>query len=226
MSKGILVVVFPPHLTHRLQPLDMSVFRSLAHVYSQNLDDLVILMRGISSITKRIFWRLFLPAWNRAVTKKNILSGYAKTGLAPLNLTVVLDSLAIQPKALNTTSIESEDDGKLPPITMRQLRRLKPMLFSSSVQTEDIHSLLLSCEQLLTQNSLLTHDNELLRQTVDLEHQKNKRGKSSGLIKGDESKFGQFFLSQRIQRCRDEEYANSVEEQRLKQQNQELKLQQ
>ena len=37
----ILVVVLPLHLTHRLQPLDVSVFSSLVTKYSQELDKLM-----------------------------------------------------------------------------------------------------------------------------------------------------------------------------------------
>jgi hypothetical protein len=37
-SNRILVAVFPPHSTHRLQPLDVSLFRPLASYYSQSLD--------------------------------------------------------------------------------------------------------------------------------------------------------------------------------------------
>jgi hypothetical protein len=34
LASNILVCVYPPHTTHRLQPLDVSVFRPLAHYYS------------------------------------------------------------------------------------------------------------------------------------------------------------------------------------------------
>ncbi len=35
----VLVALYPPHSTHRLQPLDVSLFNPLANYYSQNLND-------------------------------------------------------------------------------------------------------------------------------------------------------------------------------------------
>ena len=35
----VLVAVYPPHSTHRLQPLDVSLFNPLANFYSQNVSD-------------------------------------------------------------------------------------------------------------------------------------------------------------------------------------------
>jgi hypothetical protein len=37
----ILVVIYPPHSTHRLQPLDVGCFALLATYYSQNLEALL-----------------------------------------------------------------------------------------------------------------------------------------------------------------------------------------
>jgi hypothetical protein len=38
----VLLAVYPPHSTHRLQPLDVGVFAPLASYYSQALDDRVV----------------------------------------------------------------------------------------------------------------------------------------------------------------------------------------
>ena len=35
----VLVTLYPSHSTHRLQPLDVSLFNPLANYYSQNLND-------------------------------------------------------------------------------------------------------------------------------------------------------------------------------------------
>ena len=37
----ILLAVLPPHSTHRLQPLDVSVFSPLATYYTEEVDDLL-----------------------------------------------------------------------------------------------------------------------------------------------------------------------------------------
>ncbi|KAF2842948.1 hypothetical protein M501DRAFT_42097 [Patellaria atrata CBS 101060] len=39
ISNKIILANYPPHSTHRLQPLDVSLFSPFATYYSQNLDD-------------------------------------------------------------------------------------------------------------------------------------------------------------------------------------------
>jgi hypothetical protein len=48
---------------------------------------------GLVSITKRIFWPIFKASWKAAFTEKNIESIYAKTGIFPFYLPVVLDKI-------------------------------------------------------------------------------------------------------------------------------------
>jgi hypothetical protein len=98
ISFDIYIAVFPPHSTHRLQPLDVSVFSPLASAYSRNLDNYIYDAGGYSSMSKRLFWTLFWPSWDKAVSKSNIESGFRKTGIFPFNPEVVLSQLAIKSK--------------------------------------------------------------------------------------------------------------------------------
>ena len=58
----ILLMILPPHSTHRLQPLDVSLLKPLAIYYTNELHDLMFKSIGYTSMTKRSFWRLFWPA--------------------------------------------------------------------------------------------------------------------------------------------------------------------
>lgn len=91
----ILLMAYPPHSTHRLQPLDVSLFNPLANYYSQNLDEWLRKHHGVCGINKKHFWSLFKPAFDLAFTKKNIDSGWRKTGLFPLNEEVILSQVRI-----------------------------------------------------------------------------------------------------------------------------------
>jgi hypothetical protein len=63
---------------------------------------------GIVGISKRYFYELFWPAWQRALTKKNVQSGWKKTGLFPFNPDEVLDQLVIsKPRPPSNTSSTS-----------------------------------------------------------------------------------------------------------------------
>ena len=92
-ANKILLMAYPPHSTHRLQPLDVSLFNPLANFYSQNLDTWLRTSHGICSMSKRHFWSLFKPAFDAAFTSKNIESGWRKTGLFPFNPEVILSQV-------------------------------------------------------------------------------------------------------------------------------------
>ena len=93
----ILVAVYPPHSTHRLQPLDVGCFAPLATYYSQLLDRQTRLSEGQTRMTKRDFFRCFYPAWQEAFTAKTVSSSWCKTGLIPFNPGLVLNKL--QPRS-------------------------------------------------------------------------------------------------------------------------------
>ena len=49
------LLISPPHSTHRLQPLDVSLFGPLANFYTQNLNSPLYNSLGIGTMTKCIF---------------------------------------------------------------------------------------------------------------------------------------------------------------------------
>jgi hypothetical protein len=76
-----LVAVFLPHSTHRLQPLDVSLFIPLATYYSQSIDIDTNLSLGLSHLSKHEFFENFYPAFDKGSTKAIIGSGSRKTGI-------------------------------------------------------------------------------------------------------------------------------------------------
>jgi hypothetical protein len=77
----IIILILPPHFTHRLQPLDVPLFVLLAIFYTNSLNTLMFNSLDMVSISKRVFWNVFLPAWKQAFLEKNIASGFEKTGI-------------------------------------------------------------------------------------------------------------------------------------------------
>jgi hypothetical protein len=51
----ILLAILPPHLTHRLQPLDVGLFSPLSTYYSQQIDNILIESQGLVRLIKRDF---------------------------------------------------------------------------------------------------------------------------------------------------------------------------
>jgi len=65
-------MILPPHITHRLQPLDVGMFQALSIAYSKELDDLIDKGIGRVHISKRFFYKFFKRAWDVSFTEENI----------------------------------------------------------------------------------------------------------------------------------------------------------
>jgi len=55
----ILLMILPPHSTHRLQPLDVGLFQPLATAYSNQISNLMSMGQGYVSMNKALFWPMF-----------------------------------------------------------------------------------------------------------------------------------------------------------------------
>jgi hypothetical protein len=120
----ILVAVFPPHLTYRLQPLDVSLFSPLSTYYSQELNDLICKSQDLSSLTKHNFFHLFWAAYDKAFTRDNILSGWVDTGLNPLSPGIVLNAVKTRQKQASRPSSKDSNTSALSASDWRKVRKL------------------------------------------------------------------------------------------------------
>ena len=84
----IVPLCLPPHLTHILQPLDVSIFRPLAKAYKKRLYNTAI-YRALA-ITKIEFLKIYQAARNKAISSNNIVSAWQATGLNPYNPSTIL----------------------------------------------------------------------------------------------------------------------------------------
>ena len=83
-ERNITVVTFPPHCSHRLQPLDVSVYGPLKNAYKIALNDwMVSNVSSRPSIYKLL--GIFKIAFEKAITIQNITSGFKTTGIFPLH---------------------------------------------------------------------------------------------------------------------------------------------
>jgi hypothetical protein len=198
-QKGILLVVLPPHSTHRLQPLDLGVYGPLSHYYSEGIDNLIRSSRGFSSMSQRLFWSMFFPAWQKATKVEVITSAWAKSGIYPWSPCVVIDQL--EPVALSKELIE----GPKMVSTCRQLRRVVQTIYREERQVSDSVKLLCnSIEALCLENELLRAETKGLVSNLVNEKKRRKRGKPLGLNAGQDPSKGQFYSPTKIYLRRDE----------------------
>jgi hypothetical protein len=178
----ILVLVYPPHSTHRLQPLDVALFSPLSTFYSHNLDQFIADSQGLSSISKRDFFRLFWSAYTKSFTEANINSGWQQTGLYPFNPHVVLgegwqlEEATTDDSRPSTASLSSN----LSDTNWRKARAVLYDVVREALNEQEakkvnmLENLLL---RLQAQNSILRSENEGLRRAITHEKKRRKRGK-------------------------------------------------
>ena len=78
------LLCLPAHTTHLLQLLDVGGFRSLKSNFSKACKEYLAANPG-QVITTNHLAQLLAQAWPRAVTPVNIMSGFKKCGIYPLN---------------------------------------------------------------------------------------------------------------------------------------------
>lgn len=89
-DNGIVLLTLPPHTSSKLQPLDRSVFRSLKINYSQECDRWMTNHHG-RKITEYDMAAILKPAFLKAMSPANIISGFNSTGIFPYNPDVITD---------------------------------------------------------------------------------------------------------------------------------------
>lgn len=101
-ENDLIFVTFPSHCTHLLQPLDVSIFGPLKGSWNRGLRD--HLKTCGYKPTKKDFFQIFQSAMQESVTERNIVSGFYKSGIYPLNRNAVPDD-ALKVSSLHEASI-------------------------------------------------------------------------------------------------------------------------
>nr|XP_047132477.1 MFS-type transporter clz9-like [Hydra vulgaris] len=89
-KNGITMLSFPPHCSHKLQPLDRSVYGPLKRYYNAACDDWIVsnprpmTIYDIASVVRK--------AYTQAFTLSNISAGFAVAGVEPFNPNIFSDN--------------------------------------------------------------------------------------------------------------------------------------
>ena len=108
-ENGIVMLSFPPHCSHKLQPLDRSVFGLLKKYVSGSQDNW---MRNHPGIPMTIYDipSILKEAWLSAVTPKNVTRGFEVSGIYPVNPNV-FDELDFAPSYVTDRPFIPDDDA-------------------------------------------------------------------------------------------------------------------
>lgn len=86
-ENGIVLLTFPPHTSHRLQPLDVAVFAPFKAACKSSFNRWISSNPG-KSVTIYNIAHLSCAPFDEAFSRKNIMSGFKKTGIEPFNRAV------------------------------------------------------------------------------------------------------------------------------------------
>ena len=113
----------PPHSSHLLQPLDVSCFSPLKHLYGQRVQEKV--WKGILSINKEDFLQIYPGVHQQALSSLNIQSGFAATCLIPLSPEKVLLKISKTPTPPSTSHSNQSFSVGQTPANISQLEQQK-----------------------------------------------------------------------------------------------------
>jgi len=199
-QNGIILVILPPHSTHRLQPLDVGIFAPLANAYSYKIDELIQSSFGFSRVTKQIFWRLFNTAWQSALSRQNIRSAFASPGIYPLDPSKVLNIL--KKKTPSPITSDSETNRKTPESVRAIRRTIKAIQQEEGNLTQATELMIKAAQKLVIRNEILEHQYKGLLTALVNEKKRQKRGKPLGLIDKDNLGKAQFFSPSKVEAAR------------------------
>ncbi|KAJ8956012.1 hypothetical protein NQ318_006288 [Aromia moschata] len=108
-EKGIILLCFPPHCSHRLQPLDVAFMRPLSLYYEDEVRKWLRMNPG--KVTLFQISTLFGQACVNAASAANMktaLKGFEKTGIWPTNVGIFSDGDFYQPETTNIPIAEAQ----------------------------------------------------------------------------------------------------------------------
>jgi hypothetical protein len=106
----IIVFLLPPHTSHFLQPLDVSVFQQWKHHHSRILDQNI--RQSVGPLDKNSFFACLNEIREKTLTERVIKAGFRKCGYFPFRPRVVLEQLVVDGVILGEIEAEQTDEQR------------------------------------------------------------------------------------------------------------------
>ena len=87
MAENITIVKLPPHVTDKLQPLDVCCFGPLKREWEHFLCNRVNVLGPKETISKGTFVDLLSSVWHKGLSPENAIAGFTATGIYPVDRT-------------------------------------------------------------------------------------------------------------------------------------------
>lgn len=155
----ILLLIFPPHATHVLQPLDVVLFAPLASAYSAVVTEHLHDSQGLLGVPKSDFFRLFYKSWVATFREELIVSSFVNTGIWPQNPSVILHRFK------QGSGSEPSTPPAIPGDDWRSIDRLYKRVVGEE-ESSDAKQLRHTLHALAARNSIVTAENKGLRGVI------------------------------------------------------------
>jgi hypothetical protein len=208
----ILLAVYPPHSTHTLQPLDVVMFKPFSSAYSNQVAAFMERCQGLTSMSKRDFYPMFIAAWEASFKKDTILKAFEATGLSPLQPEVILRRFN-QPA--QSGQLSDSDSSAFSASDWRKIRQLVDHAVADRDERK-ISKLNQTIHQLSIRSVLAEHENKRLKEALINEKKRRKRGKALPL-EAEEEYHGRavFWSPRKVKEARDRQLQQGLEEAEL-----------
>lgn len=218
----ILLAIYPPHSTHTLQPLDVCLFKPLSAAYTEELSQFMYNSQGLTSITKRDFFRFFYKAYGIAFAKETIINAFRVTGISPLDSNTILKKFK-NPEPERPSSSDSTS-SVLSASNWRQIERLLRQVVENT-SDKRVTQLSHTIHSIAAQKQILQHENNCLRDALVNEKRRRKRGKALLLEPPKDYAGGAVFWSpSKVQAARDRQAQKDAETAEIQRQKDQEKL--
>lgn len=108
-ENNIILFCLPPHTTHALQPLDVSVFKSLKSYFSKAVHALSFAKKDFI-VSKREFARVVKTPFEKAFSMSNIKAGFKKCGIHPFDPNAI-DQSKVLPSFPSSSSTDESSSS-------------------------------------------------------------------------------------------------------------------
>jgi hypothetical protein len=110
-KRNITLFVLPPHTSHLTQPLDVTMFGPLISMYNRECQTYLRNNPGIN-ITKHKIAELTAKPYIRALCPENLISGFQKTRIYPLDKSVITDSQLAPSTIYANEDMQNKDNSE------------------------------------------------------------------------------------------------------------------
>lgn len=107
-ENGLIILSFPPHCSHRMQPLDVSVYGPFKPYYIVACTDWMLSHPG-RSLTIYDIATLSGQAFYTAITPANAVAGFTKPGIYPINRAIFTDDLLLPSAPTDRDQVTAQD---------------------------------------------------------------------------------------------------------------------